>query len=81
MTTPNHSPVVQVSVDEIEQDLLTYLQLVENGETVVVIKTGKPVAEIRPIQPLASDKLRPFGLYAGEFTGPDDFDDPLSLRM
>jgi antitoxin (DNA-binding transcriptional repressor) of toxin-antitoxin stability system len=81
MSTPNHSSVVQVSVDEIKQDLLTYLRLVENGETVVIIKTGKLVAEIRPIQPLTADKLRPFGLCAGEFVVPDDFDDPLSLRM
>jgi hypothetical protein len=40
------------------------------------MKTGKPVAELRPIfsSPIT---LRPFGLCAGEFTVPDDFDDPL----
>lgn len=73
----NHSSFVQVSVDEIKQDLLAYLRLVENGEMVIIVKTGKPVAEIRPIQPPATDKLRPFGLCAGEFVVPDDFDDPL----
>lgn len=31
--------------------------------------------ELRPIA--SSEQLRPFGLCAGEFTVPDDFDDPL----
>ena len=68
--------IVQVSVDEIKRDLLAYLQLVENGETFIIVRTGKPVAEIRPVfsSPM---RLRPFGLCAGEFTVPDDFDDPL----
>ena len=75
MTIANDSPIAQVSVDEIQRDLLTYLQLVEKGATFVTVRTGKPVAEIRPISSPTS--LRPFGLCAGEFTVPDDFDDPL----
>jgi hypothetical protein len=35
------------------------------------------VAEIRPIHDAALP-LRPFGLCAGEFTVPEDFDEPLS---
>lgn len=76
MATTDNSPIVQVSVEDIERDLLAYLQLVENGETLVIVKTGKPVAELRPIFSNVI-KLRPFGLCAGEFTVPDDFDDPL----
>jgi antitoxin (DNA-binding transcriptional repressor) of toxin-antitoxin stability system len=70
MSSTDKSPIVQVSVEEMEGDLLAYLQLVENGETLVIVKMGKPVAELRPIfsSPM---KLRPFGLCAGEFTVPD----------
>lgn len=76
MSITDKSPIVQVNVEEMERDLLAYLHLVENGETLIIVKMGKPVAELRPIfsSPM---KLRPFGLCAGEFTVPDDFDDPL----
>jgi hypothetical protein len=37
---------------------------------------GLKIAELRPITP-SSKQLRPFGLCAGEFTVPDDFDAPL----
>ncbi len=37
---------------------------------------GKPVAEVKPVVTPAGT-LRPFGLCAGEFTVPDDFDAPL----
>ncbi|MCB0197423.1 MAG: type II toxin-antitoxin system Phd/YefM family antitoxin [Anaerolineae bacterium] len=80
MPITDKSPVVQVNVDDIQHDLLTYLQLVEDGQTLVIVKTGKPIAEIKPV--LSNPKkLRPFGLCAGEFTVPDDFDDPLSERI
>ena len=68
--------MIQVAVDRIKQDLPAYLQRVEAGETVVIVKAGKPMAEIKPVG-AASKKLRPYGLCAGEFTVPDDFDDPL----
>jgi prevent-host-death family protein len=68
--------MVQVSINEIKQDLTDYLQRVEAGETIVIIKAGKPIAEIKPVVSV-SKQLRPFGLCAGEFTVPDDFDEPL----
>jgi antitoxin (DNA-binding transcriptional repressor) of toxin-antitoxin stability system len=67
--------MVQVSVEEIERDLATYLQKVEAGETVVIVRAGHPVAEVKPV--FQAGALRPFGLCAGEFTVPDDFDAPL----
>jgi antitoxin (DNA-binding transcriptional repressor) of toxin-antitoxin stability system len=76
MTTRTTTPSIQVSIEDIAHDVRTYLQRVEAGETVVIIKAGKPVAELKPIAiPLPSQ--RPFGLYAGMFTVPDDFDAPL----
>jgi len=70
--------MIQISVDEIKCDLPAFLQRAETGATLVLIKSGKPVAETKPIlaKPL-SMPLRPFGLCAGEFTVPDDFNAPL----
>jgi prevent-host-death family protein len=68
--------MVAVSVSEIQQDLPDYLRRVEAGEVVVVLRDGRPIAEIRPVA-TASRQPRPYGLCAGEFATPDDFDAPL----
>lgn len=69
-----------ISVEEMQRDLTSYLERVQAGETFVVVQADKPVAEVKPVA-LPSDgeinPLRPFGLCAGEFVVPDDFDDPL----
>ena len=65
-----------VTVEEIKRDLADYLQRVGRGETLIVMQSGKPVAEIKPVTNGAT-ALRPFGLCAGEFTVPDEFDEPL----
>lgn len=67
--------MLNVTVDEIQRDPLKYLGRVEAGETLVIVRSDKPIAELRPIT--RSKQLRPFGLCAGEFTVPDDFDAPL----
>jgi antitoxin (DNA-binding transcriptional repressor) of toxin-antitoxin stability system len=68
--------MTQVSIDEIKRDFPAYLQRVEAGETLIIMEAGKPVAEIKPIVS-DSEALRPFGLCAGQFIVPDDFDEPL----
>jgi len=78
--------MIQISVDEMKRDLPVYLHRVETGETLVIVKAGKPVAEVKPIisNPiinLPSTTLRPFALCAGEFTVPDDFNEPLSENI
>jgi prevent-host-death family protein len=65
-----------ISIEEIQRDLESYLRKVEEGETLVITRAGEPVAEIKPVGH-GTRPLRPFGLCAGEFTVPDDFDDPL----
>ena len=65
--------MVQVSVEEIQQEFSVYLKRVEAGETLVIMRAGQPVAEVKPVVTHAST-LRPFGLCAGEFVVPDDFD-------
>ena len=53
---------------------------VEHGMTLLIVKAGKPLAEIKPVQSRVKT-LRPCGLCAGEFTVPDDFDDPLPAHI
>jgi antitoxin (DNA-binding transcriptional repressor) of toxin-antitoxin stability system len=67
--------MLNVTVDEIQKDPLRYLQQVEAGETLIILRSDKPIAEVKPI--VRTKQLRPFGLCAGEFTVPDDFDAPL----
>lgn len=67
--------MLKITVDEIQRDPLKYLRQVEAGETFVIVQADKPIAELRPLT--SNKQLRPFGLCAGEFTVPDDFDAPL----
>ncbi len=67
--------MVNITVDEIQSDPSKYLLQVAAGETFLIIQADKAIAELRPIN--NRKQLRPFGLCAGEFTVPDDFDDPL----
>lgn len=80
MMLSKNNPIVQVSIDDLQQSIVTYLQQVENGVILLVVKAGKPIAEITPVDS-AKTPLRPFGLCAGEFTVPDDFDESLPEDM
>ena len=65
-----------ISIHEMQRDPLGWLRRVEAGETLVVLRDERPVAEIKPV-PAPAVEPRPFGLCAGEFTVPADFDEPL----
>lgn len=66
---------MNVTVEDMKRDPEGLLDRVREGETVVLTDHDRPVAEIRPIEPVR--RPRPFGLAAGTFVVPDDFDDPL----
>ena len=66
---------MKVSVEDVKRDPEGVLRRVLEGETLVVTDQDRPVAEIRPIERVR--RPRPFGLAAGSFVVPDDFDDPL----
>lgn len=68
--------MLTVTIDEIQRDPLKYIRQVEAGVTFVIVQSDKAIAEIRPISS-SNKQLRPFGLCAGEFTVPEDFDAPL----
>jgi antitoxin (DNA-binding transcriptional repressor) of toxin-antitoxin stability system len=67
--------LMNATVDEVEKHPGEYLDRVLQGETVVVFRDDRAVAEIRPLKAVVGP--RPIGLAAGEFVVPDDFDDPL----
>ena len=68
--------MVIVDADKIASDLGSYLEKVERGESFVIAIHNRPIAELRPAD-IQGANPRPFGLCAGEFQVPDDFDAPL----
>lgn len=64
----------EYNVHEAKTHLSRLLQRVEAGEEVVIARAGKPVARLVPLEPA---REREFGVDAGLFTVPDDFDEPL----
>ncbi|HUY88844.1 MAG TPA: type II toxin-antitoxin system prevent-host-death family antitoxin [Pirellulales bacterium] len=68
--------MVTVSLTELQQNTVGLLARVEAGEHLLVVRGGRPVAELRPIA-VPRPGPRPFGLAAGAFVVPDDFDAPL----
>lgn len=79
-----------VSLADIQRDPDAVLRRVERGETVRIVRGTVPVAEITPVPPPAAAAQpasvpsatngapkRPFGLCAGEFATPQNFDAPL----
>ncbi len=69
--------MLTLTIDEIQENLTSYLHQVAAGESIIIMQGGQPIAEIKPVSP-TSQKMRPYGLCAGEFTVPDDFDAPLT---
>jgi antitoxin (DNA-binding transcriptional repressor) of toxin-antitoxin stability system len=65
-----------VTPQELARDPAALINRVAAGERIVIIHDGRPVAELRPVPP-ARVTPRPFGLAAGAFVVPDDFDAPL----
>jgi antitoxin (DNA-binding transcriptional repressor) of toxin-antitoxin stability system len=68
--------MLTATLEEVQRDLPGWLRRVEAGETVLITRGDEPFAEIRPHE-APSREPRPYGLCAGQFTVPDDFNDPL----
>lgn len=66
----------RVDINKYWSDPLDCLLRVEAGESLLIVRHDLPVLEMIPAW-APGDRPRPFGLCAGEFTVPADFDAPL----
>lgn len=66
---------VTVNIHAAKTQLSRLLEQVEEGEEIVIARAGKPIARIVPLEP--RKPKRRLGILEGQYTVPDDFDDPL----
>lgn len=65
-----------ISLQEFQRDPLSLLQRIEAGESLLLTNQDRVVAELRPVDQ-GRTLPRPYGLAAGQFVVPPEFDDPL----
>jgi prevent-host-death family protein len=70
---------MEVNIHEAKTHLSRLLERVAMGEEVIIAKAGKPVAKLVPLE--KRPKNRCLGSAKGEFTVPDDFNDPLPKEI
>jgi len=68
--------MITINVHEAKTHFSHYLDEVVKGESFILCKRNKPVAEIRPIANRIAEK-RPIGLAKESFTVPESFFDEL----
>jgi len=66
--------MLHLNVHEVKARFSQYLDLLEQGETIIICRRNKPIAELRPLQPSGP---RPIGLGKGLAQVGDAFFDPL----
>jgi prevent-host-death family protein len=71
---------MEVNIREAKIRLSSLLKRVALGENVVITKAGKPVAEFLSVRTGSKRRFR-FGSAKGEFTVPNDFNDPLPKEI
>jgi prevent-host-death family protein len=71
-----------INVHEVKAHLSEYLARVEAGETLIIARRNRPVAQLVPLQPQPPLKPpRPMGLAAGKARVPPEFFDPLDDEL
>lgn len=68
--------MTKLNVHEAKTHLSRYLDRIEHGETIILCRRDKPIAEIRPLRAVRQEP-RPIGLAEGQFSIPPEFFDPL----
>jgi antitoxin (DNA-binding transcriptional repressor) of toxin-antitoxin stability system len=68
--------MIKLNIHEAKTHLSQYLSRLRPGETILLCKRNKPIAEIRPL-PVSTSEPRPIGLAKGLFTVPEAFFEPL----
>lgn len=67
--------MLQITLEEASQNLAHFVEVVSNGEEIVIVKDNQPVVKLSAI---SSIPLRPkFGSAKGLVWMADDFDEPL----
>jgi len=66
----------KANTNEVKEHLAAYVRRAETGETIILTRYNRPVAQLAPLA-RPPRKRRPAGLCAGELQVPDDFNDPL----
>lgn len=70
--------MTEVGVHEAKTHLSRLLRRVSEGEEVVIVRSGVPVARLVPVSHSPSRQL---GVDRGTFVVPDDFDAPLPSEV
>jgi prevent-host-death family protein len=71
------SCMTKINIHEAKTHLSKYLDRVEAGETIILCRHNKPIAEVRPIPGEAPRKQRVIGGSKGQFTVGPEFFEPL----
>lgn len=69
---------MEVNIHEAKTHLSRLLNRVAAGEEIIISKAGKPIAKLTPVRERGP---RRFGIDAGVFEVPDDFDAALPDEM
>jgi prevent-host-death family protein len=69
--------VTKLNVHEAKTHLSRYLDRVEAGETLILCRHNRPIAEVRPIASKTSRRKRKFGIDEGKFEISPKFFEPL----
>lgn len=64
------------TIQEIQHDPRSFLRRLKAGEELLVVEGERALAQVYPLTPQSSTP-RPYGLCAGQFSIPADFDQPL----
>ncbi len=67
---------MQLNIYEAKTQLSQLVDAAHRGETIVIAKSGTPMAKLVPLNHAEKPKVR-FGLMKGEFVEASDFDAPL----
>jgi len=65
-----------LNLNQVKTHLSACIDRAAAGETIVICKRNKPVAELRAL-PQPRKETRPIGLLKGQFTVPESFFEPL----
>ncbi|HXH01805.1 MAG TPA: type II toxin-antitoxin system Phd/YefM family antitoxin [Candidatus Competibacteraceae bacterium] len=68
--------MIMINIHEAKTHLSRHLEALERGETIIICRRNKPIAELRPLRPQSTEP-RPIGLAKGLFEVPDSFFEPL----